>query len=187
MHTQRARNDIVPIGGGVTPEQKQSWDRVRRRLKTEVGEAVFNAWFGLIEFDALCAGAAHLSVATRFLKSWIQSHYTDRILAALQSEMPETTALLVSRRSSGELDIPSLSCTDPGRNASDRTAFSGVAAPSWRAAKECCWVSANPRWPWVDWAEAGAGKFGRDDERTLTRSAVVSGISDCKAARMRSV
>ena len=106
MHTQRARNDIVPIGGGVTPEQKQSWDRVRRRLKTEVGEAVFNAWFGLIEFDALCAGAAHLSVATRFLKSWIQSHYTDRILAALQSEMPETTALLVSVRSSSRPSFP---------------------------------------------------------------------------------
>ena len=33
-------------------------------------------------------GTAHLSVPTRFLKSWIQSHYIDRVLACWQAEDP---------------------------------------------------------------------------------------------------
>ena len=31
----------------------------------------------------------HLSVPTRFLKSWIQAHYAERVLSAWQAEMPE--------------------------------------------------------------------------------------------------
>ena len=45
------------------------------------------------------ANTAHLSVPTRFLKSWIQSHYTDRVLACWQGENAEMQKIEVSVRS----------------------------------------------------------------------------------------
>jgi Bacterial dnaA protein/DnaA N-terminal domain len=43
---------------------------------------------GAVELDALSDDDAFLSVPTKFLKSWIQSHYVDRILATLASDFP---------------------------------------------------------------------------------------------------
>ena len=52
-----------------------AWARVRARLKAEIGEDVFSSWFGRLELVTLEHGVAHLTVPTRFLKSWIDSHY----------------------------------------------------------------------------------------------------------------
>jgi chromosomal replication initiator protein len=62
------------------------WERVRRRLKAEFGEDVFNSWFKSIEIDQATGDMVRLSVPTRFLKSWIDNHYKDRILARWSEE-----------------------------------------------------------------------------------------------------
>ena len=76
------------------------WDRICRRLRAELGEDVFSSWFGRLEIDAIAGGVAQLSVPTKFLKSWIQSHYLDRMLAVIASEVVEVKALAISVRSS---------------------------------------------------------------------------------------
>jgi len=68
-----------------TANHSEAWQRVCRRLRAEVGEDVFNSWFGRLELDEIYDDVARLSVPTKFLKSWIQSHYTDRIVTALGS------------------------------------------------------------------------------------------------------
>ena len=82
------------------PRTGETWDRVCRRLRAELGEEVFMSWFGRLELDGVVDGVAHLSVPTKFLKSWIQSHYLDRILAVLSAEITEVRALAVGVRSS---------------------------------------------------------------------------------------
>ena len=57
------------------------WGRVKRRLRAELGEDIFASWFGRLELDSVIEGCAYLTVPTRFLKSWIESHYSDRVLA----------------------------------------------------------------------------------------------------------
>ena len=59
------------------------WDRVRRRLRAELGEDVFSSWFARVDLEGLSAGVVRLSVPTVFLKGWIKSHYGDRLLGAL--------------------------------------------------------------------------------------------------------
>ena len=55
------------------------WNRVRARLKTNVGDDIFNSWFARMELERdRRATPSRLSVPTRFLKSWVQSHYADR-------------------------------------------------------------------------------------------------------------
>ena len=64
-----------------------AWVRVKRRLRAEVGEDVFTSWLARLELAGLEDGHASLSVPTRFLKSWIEAHYLDRILSNFQSEL----------------------------------------------------------------------------------------------------
>ena len=78
----------------------EGWRRFRRRLRAELGEEVFSSWFGCLELDALSDQDAYLSVPTKFLKSWIQSHYVDRILPTLASEFPAIKRVSINVRSS---------------------------------------------------------------------------------------
>nr|WP_306890374.1 chromosomal replication initiator protein DnaA [Ancylobacter amanitiformis] len=64
----------------------QAWDRVRRRLRAEIGEEVYSSWFPRLELDGLARGTVRLSVPTRFLKTWIQQHYVERLTALWQEE-----------------------------------------------------------------------------------------------------
>jgi chromosomal replication initiator protein len=64
------------------------WSRVKGRLRAEVGEDIFSSWFGRMEFEGVDSETVRLSVPTRFLKSWIQSRYSDRVLACWNDEEP---------------------------------------------------------------------------------------------------
>ena len=55
------------------------WERIRLRLKVELGEDVFNSWFARMELVDVNDGIAHLSVPTKFLKSWVSAHYRDKV------------------------------------------------------------------------------------------------------------
>jgi chromosomal replication initiator protein len=64
----------------------EQWDRVRGRLKAELGEDVYSSWFGRVEFEEADTGTVYLSVPTRFLKSWINSHYGEKLLGLWKAE-----------------------------------------------------------------------------------------------------
>src|SRR4028119_1038908 len=78
----------------------ESFARVKRRLRAELGEEVFTSWFGRLEFDMMAADTAHLTVPTRFLKSWIEANYADRVLAVYRAEMPSLKGIAIGVRSS---------------------------------------------------------------------------------------
>jgi chromosomal replication initiator protein len=81
-----------------TPDQDR-WLRVKERLRAEVGEDIFQSWFARMDLERVDGAAACLSVPTRFLKSWIQSHYTDRVLACWKCEHDEIQKIDVTVRS----------------------------------------------------------------------------------------
>jgi chromosomal replication initiator protein len=70
----------------MTNTDQERWSRVKGRLKVEVGEDVYSSWFARMDLEAMEEGTVRLSVPTRFLKSWIQSHYSERVLACWQAE-----------------------------------------------------------------------------------------------------
>ncbi|WP_137042517.1 chromosomal replication initiator protein DnaA [Pseudolabrys sp. FHR47] len=70
-------------------DDQESWLRVKARLRSEVGDDVFSSWFGRMELEGIDDGGVRLSVPTRFLKSWIQSHYAEKVLSCWQSERNE--------------------------------------------------------------------------------------------------
>jgi chromosomal replication initiator protein len=81
-----------------SPDQER-WSRVRERLHAEVGDDIYQSWFARMDLERIEDRTAYMSVPTRFLKSWIASHYTERVLACWQAEVPEIQRLDVSVRS----------------------------------------------------------------------------------------
>ena len=65
------------------------WDRVCRRLRAEIGEDVYTSWFTSITLEPGVSECLRLSVPTRFLRNWIQSHYGERLLVLCREEFQE--------------------------------------------------------------------------------------------------
>ena len=83
----------------MTSIDQERWQQVKKRLRSELGDDVFTSWFGRMELEGVEDGVLRLSVPTRFLRNWIQSHYIERVLAKWQEEAPEVTRLELSVRS----------------------------------------------------------------------------------------
>ncbi len=108
------------------------WSRTCRRLRAELGEDVYNAWFLRLELDEVRDGTAYLSVPTKFLKSWIHLNYMDRLLATLAAEASEIRGVSICVR---------LSARQAGARPSDAGATAG--APS--AARDVDTSAEQPR------------------------------------------
>ena len=81
-----------------TSEQDR-WSRVKGRLRSSVGEDVYTSWFARMDLEGVQDESVRLSVPTRFLKSWIQAHYAERVLSCWQAEMPEVHRIDLTVRS----------------------------------------------------------------------------------------
>ncbi|MDQ4061879.1 MAG: DnaA/Hda family protein, partial [Pseudomonadota bacterium] len=86
------------VMGSANGTEREAWGRVKARLKTELGEEVFLSWFGRAELEAISGGVVRLSVPTRFLKSWILSHYQDRLIELWRTEVGEVYRLEIGVR-----------------------------------------------------------------------------------------
>ncbi len=91
---------IAAMGDGRS--EGELFQRVRARLRAQVGEDIFNSWFARLELEEIVDGKAHLSVPTRFLCSWIQSNYADKILEVFKSENSEIGRLHLTVRVNGQ-------------------------------------------------------------------------------------
>ena len=67
----------------------EAWARVKSRLRGELGEDVYASWFRGVEIDNVAAGVIHLTVATRFLRNWLRTHYYDAVLRQARGEWPK--------------------------------------------------------------------------------------------------
>src|ERR1700741_4452755 len=90
----------------MTNVEQKRWTRVKGRLRSTVGEDVYSSWFARMDLEAVQSESVHLSVPTRFLKSWIQAHYAERVLSAWQAEMPEGHRIAPTVRSAMRAAMP---------------------------------------------------------------------------------
>ena len=81
LMTTRPLADSLP-----SSDQKARWDRVRERLRNEVGEAAFNSWLRPVDFVECADRSVRLSVPTRFMRDWVVKHYADRVRTLWSNE-----------------------------------------------------------------------------------------------------
>jgi chromosomal replication initiator protein len=68
-------------GAGETRGQK-----TRAMLRARLGDDIFSSWFHALEFESFDAKTVKVSVPVKFLRTWIQSHYADDLLACCRAE-----------------------------------------------------------------------------------------------------
>jgi chromosomal replication initiator protein len=113
--TQAQVRNVGHVEGATTAEV---WGRLCARLRGELGEAVYSSWFTRLELDRIDHGCAVLSVPTKFLKSWIQAHYFEKLCAALLAEIPEVREVILDLRAAGRIATPTAERVDAGISAS---------------------------------------------------------------------
>ncbi|WP_438276752.1 chromosomal replication initiator protein DnaA [Nitrobacter sp.] len=79
--------------------EQERWSRVKGRLRTTVGEDIYSSWFARMDLESVHGESVRLSVPTRFLKSWIQAHYAERVLACWRAELPDVNRIDLMVRS----------------------------------------------------------------------------------------
>ena len=62
-----------------TPDIQELWASVHADMRQEFGEAVFRSWLKPLTLRAYYHGTMEVSVPTRFMRDWIQTHYAERI------------------------------------------------------------------------------------------------------------
>ena len=77
-----------------TVDIKSSWDRTLSVLRAELGEATFRSWFKHIEFGEFNEKKLVLYVPTKFMKDWIHTHYSDRILSILKNDNMPVSSII---------------------------------------------------------------------------------------------
>jgi chromosomal replication initiator protein len=79
-----------------------AWQRIRARLRAELGEDVFNSWFARMELGELKDEVVALSIPTRFLKSWISAHYRDRLVRMFKESDCGVSDIALTIRMAGQ-------------------------------------------------------------------------------------
>jgi len=68
---------------------KSEWDRVKGRLRDEVGDSAYRSWLRPITVHGISDGAVRLALPTRFMRDWVATHYAERIRTLWGAENPE--------------------------------------------------------------------------------------------------
>ncbi|MBP7770400.1 MAG: chromosomal replication initiator protein DnaA [Candidatus Pacebacteria bacterium] len=89
-----------------TAVDQDRWNRVKGRLRSSVGDDVYTSWFARMDLEDVQEESVRLSVPTRFLKSWIQAHYAERVLTCWQAEMPQVHRVDLAVRTALRTMVP---------------------------------------------------------------------------------
>jgi chromosomal replication initiator protein len=80
---------------------KTKWDRVAQRLRAELGEDLYTSWFARMEIEEFGSARLTVSVPTRFLKSWIETHYISKLQKIGEAELGPLDTVQVRVRTRG--------------------------------------------------------------------------------------
>jgi chromosomal replication initiator protein len=108
-------------GGGDTFAAR--WDRIRKKLRAELGEETYMSWFASLQLVECDGVLVRLSVPTRFLKSWIEEHHFQRVKDHWRTELPTVekvelitrTAVMRSHVAGAKTDTAKLVTADADR------------------------------------------------------------------------
>lgn len=73
------RESVSPVDSAFIPSLGVHWERISSVLRSEIGEAAYQSWLKPISVQNARNGTVTLLVPTRFMRDWVQAHYSDRL------------------------------------------------------------------------------------------------------------
>jgi chromosomal replication initiator protein len=98
MKKDEAANTMTINAGS---ELKTCWGRIAQRLRVELGEDLYSSWFARMEPEEWSDGRLAVSVPTRFLRNWIETHYQSRLHKLSEAELGQVDTVQVRVRTRG--------------------------------------------------------------------------------------
>lgn len=83
---------------GASAPQEQRGQKVRKMLRAQLGEDVYTSWFHSMEFEPYEGKTVRVTVPVKFLKNWIQSHYSEALLKCCAVEFDGVERVEVALR-----------------------------------------------------------------------------------------
>ena len=99
--TTTATSSPTPTNAVTTSDEPRG-QKVRAMLRAQLGDDIFMSWFHALEFESFDGGTVKVSVPVKFLRTWIQSHYSDDLLACCRAEFKGAERVEVALRQPGE-------------------------------------------------------------------------------------
>ncbi|QPC43387.1 chromosomal replication initiator protein DnaA [Kaustia mangrovi] len=84
-----------------TGQLTDHWARISDRLRAELGEDLYSSWFARMDVEERAENRLVVSVPTRFLRNWIQSHYLDKLVSLADQEFGGIDAVQIRVRPRG--------------------------------------------------------------------------------------
>ena len=75
--------------------------KVRAMLKARLGEEIYSSWFKSLEFESFDGRIIRVSVPVKFIRNWIQEHYSEPLLSCSRAEFPDAERVDVIWRQPG--------------------------------------------------------------------------------------
>jgi len=75
--------------------------KVRAMLRARLGDDIFSSWFHALEFEGFEGKTVKVSVPVKFLRTWIQSHYSQDLLECCRAEFKGAERVEVMLRQPG--------------------------------------------------------------------------------------
>ncbi|MEM1200254.1 MAG: DnaA/Hda family protein [Pseudomonadota bacterium] len=110
---------------------QKKWDKISQRLRAELGEELFASWFARMEPEEVIGTRLVVSLPTRFLQNWVQTHYYDKLLKIVDGVYGDIEAVAVKVRARG---VPVRTSCQPQPDTSDRPQSSNGAGTRERPA-----------------------------------------------------
>ena len=109
MQTIQKTERKAAVGGGASTAQSEAGQRtgepkgqkVRAMLRARLGDDIFSSWFHALEFEEIEGKTIKVSVPVKFLKTWIQSHYSQDLLDCCRAEFKGAERVEVMLRQPG--------------------------------------------------------------------------------------
>lgn len=122
--TSKAGNGVSESGKASSSGVDGRGHKVRAMLRAQLGEDIFTSWFNALEFESFDGATVQVSVPVKFLKSWIQSHYEDALLACCKAEFKgaERVEVLLRQPGGGQAKPPQPAPIDVARREQEANA-----------------------------------------------------------------
>jgi chromosomal replication initiator protein len=104
------------------------WDRVRGRLRDEIGDAAFRSWLKPLTLSEVTNGAARISVPTRFMRDWVVTHYAERLRALWGAENPAIQRIDLVVDAKPEQSMPAVKGAGPSTSLPSTPALAAASA-----------------------------------------------------------
>ncbi|MFT3733050.1 MAG: chromosomal replication initiator protein DnaA [Hyphomicrobium sp.] len=82
--------------------------KVRAMLKVQLGDEVYSSWFKSLEFESFDGRIVKVSVPVKFVRNWIQEHYSEHLLRCSRVEFATAERVEVVWRQPGA--VPQRPC-----------------------------------------------------------------------------